>query len=464
MVSWVTHELLGADFHDLRLTERLLRIVERFAARPAASIPHIGDAKAEATATYRFFANPAVTVDAILQPHRLRTAQRAAEHPLVLVAQDTTEINLTTHDDTAGLGYLSDPQSHGLLLHNLLCISPAGVPLGVLDQRAWVRPKDERGKRKTRNQRLTQDKESQRWLDGLASVEQHLAAHPHVVLVSDRESDIYDLFVAPRAANVDLLVRVRDRKRRVEHPAKHLGAAVANSPAKVEITLEIPRADDRPRRTATLTLRWLTLTICRPANHRGIVPTTPLQLTVLEAREEQPPEGVEPVVWLLATTLTIANVDDALRILRWYTFRWLIERLHFVLKSGCGAERHQLGTKERCERLLATLTIVAWHVLQLMYEARREPEAVCTRVLTSDEWHVLHWQTQRRAPLPPTAPSIRTALRQIAQLGGFLARKRDGEPGVRTIWRGLRRLNDLTLGYRLARDHPLTSCEDCGEG
>jgi len=463
MTSWVTHELLGAEFHDLRRTERLLRIVERFAERPEASIPQIFDSQAETQAAYRFFDNSAVTVDAILQPHRVRTAQRAAEHPLVLVAQDTTEINLTTHDDTAGLGYLSDAQSHGLLLHNLLCISPEGVPLGVLDQQAWVRPIAELGKRRTCNQRLTQDKESQRWLDGLATVEHHLADHPHVVLVSDRESDLYDLFVAPRAANVDLLVRVRDRKRRVEHPDKHLGAAVANSPAKVEITLEIPRADDRPRRTATLTLRWLTLTICRPANHLGMAPTTPLQLTVLEAREEHPPARVEPVAWLLATTLTIASVDDALRILRWYTFRWLIERLHFVLKSGCGAERHQLGTEERCERLLATLTIVAWHVLQLMYEARREPEASCARVLTTDEWQVLHWQTQRRKSMPQTPPSIRTALRQVAQLGGFLARKRDGEPGVRTIWRGFRRLHDLVIGYRLARDHPLGSCEDCGE-
>lgn len=462
MVSWVAEELIGAELGDVRRTERLMRIVEGFAARPEGSIPESCESKAQAKAAYRFFDNDAVTADAILQPHRVRTAQRAAEHPVVLVAQDTTEINLTSHKGTKGLGYLGSSQCRGLLLHNLFCISPDGVPLGVVDQTAWVRPPAELGKRATRNKRLTAEKESQRWLDGLASVQRHLGTHPRVVLVGDRESDLYDLFAAPRQPNVELLVRVRDRKRRVEHPDKYLGAAVANSPPRAEIQVEIPRGDDRQRRTATLTLRWVTLRFCRPANHLGAAPDGPIELTVLEAREENPPAGTKPIVWLLATTLPIDSLDDALRILKWYTFRWLIERLHFVLKSGCGAERHQLAAEERLERLLATLTIVAWRQLHAMYEARRDPDAICTRVFEEDEWHVLHLRTQRRKPLPSQPPSIREALRQVAQLGGFLARKGDGEPGVRTIWRGLRRLGDLTTGYRIGKSDSRDSNEDYG--
>ncbi|HUI87078.1 MAG TPA: IS4 family transposase, partial [Anaerolineales bacterium] len=46
----------------------------------------------------------------------------------------------------------------------------------------------------------------------------------------------------------------------------------------------------------------------------------------------------------------------------------------------------------------------------------------------------------------------------IAKLGGFLARKGDGPPGVQTIWRGLNRLSDIAATWRLL--HP----SDVGNG
>jgi hypothetical protein len=39
-------------------------------------------------------------------------------------------------------------------------------------------------------------------------------------------------------------------------------------------------------------------------------------------------------------------------------------------------------------------------------------------------------------------------IRSIAQLGGFLARKSDGEPGSQTLWRGLQRMDDITAAFR----------------
>ncbi|MCW8177245.1 IS4 family transposase, partial [Verminephrobacter aporrectodeae] len=40
----------------------------------------------------------------------------------------------------------------------------------------------------------------------------------------------------------------------------------------------------------------------------------------------------------------------------------------------------------------------------------------------------------------------------IARLGGFLARKRDGEPGVKTIWLGMQRILDFAAGIRFCRE------------
>jgi hypothetical protein len=98
---------------------------------------------------------------------------------------------------------------------------------------------------------------------------------------------------------------------------------------------------------------------------------------------------------------------------------------------------------------LATYSIVAWRLLWLTYEARVNPESSCERVLETCEWQALYARIHKSQNIPKRPPSLRQAVRWIAQLGGFLARKSDKEPGVKTIWRGLRYLNALTTGWQL---------------
>jgi hypothetical protein len=201
---------------------------------------------------------------------------------------------------------------------------------------------------------------------------------------------------------------------------------------------------------ATLTLRWASLVIHPPRNHPERKKFSPLRLQFLLAEEEQPPPGETPIRWLLATTLPIETWDDALRLLRWYAHRWRIERLHFVLKSGCRIEQLQLETAERLECAIACYLIVAWRLMWLTYEARQNPERSCDGVLEAHEWQLLHTRLYPRQPLPTQPPNLREAVRMIAQLGGFLARRRDGDPGLKTIWRGLRRLDDMSVAWKLA--------------
>lgn len=129
-----------------------------------------------------------------------------------------------------------------------------------------------------------------------------------------------------------------------------------------------------------------------------------------------------------------------------------------MLKSGCGIEQLQLEAAARLERALAICCIVAWRLLWLTYQARQTPNRPCTEILARHEWQALVCTVQG-TPVPPTEPpSLHEAVRMIAQLGGFLARKGDGEPGVKTIWRGLIRLNDIAATWLLVRgtgDHQL---------
>ena len=452
-MSWAYAELFTSDLGDSRRDARLVSMVEAFSEHPEASCTEaLGPAGVKAA--YRFWDNPQIEPEQILASHAERTARRSAEHPVVLVAQDTTEINLTAHPATQGMGYLGSPQCRGLLLHTLLAISPTGIPLGVLRQFTWTRPLEQLGKRHQRRQKLLEEKESQRWLDGLEAAAKGLAEHPRVVLMGDRESDIFDLFASVRPANVDLLVRVCREKRCVEHPARYLDAALQTEPVRGHVQIEISPRAQRQARTAKMAVRWRSLDVRGP-RHGPKRPSVQIHFILIE--ELDPPKDEKPVRWLLATTLKVETLEDALRCVQWYAYRWTIERFHFVLKSGCRIEQRQLETVQRVERGIPVFSIVAWRLLWLTLQARKTPDVPCTAILEEFEWKPLCAAVHRHRPLPTQPPSLRDAVRMIAQLGGFLGRKGDGEPGPQTLWRGLRRLHDLAQGWLLAQEQTKAS-------
>ena len=148
---------------------------------------------------------------------------------------------------------------------------------------------------------------------------------------------------------------------------------------------------------------------------------------------------------MLLTTLPVEDLAAAETVVRYYTYRWRIERYHYVLKRGCHIEDPQLETFDRWDRALAGDRIVAWRLLWLTYLVREQPETPCTTVLRPAEWAALYAAHTRRSDPPPAPVDLRTAVRWIAQLGGFLGRRGDGEPGVKTLWRGYRRREDLTV-------------------
>jgi hypothetical protein len=446
---WAEDELRHADLGDRRLNRRLARLVGDLAAQPSHSIPLACGSWPATKAAYRFWNNQAVHPADILAAHSRRTRDRLpADGQPVLAIQDTTLLNFSHHPGTADLGYLSDRAQRGLLAHSTLCVGPDGVPLGLLAQHVWARPDADFGKRKDRNRKPTADKESQRWLDGLADTEQALPPGQPVVTVADREADFYDLFAAPRRPGHDLLIRAKPR-RRIRHETRLLGPGIASRPAQGRLRVKLPRANGRPGRTARLTLRYGTFAIEPPGTHPRRTQLPALPLTVVLAQDERPRPGRPVVRWLLLSTVPVNSVADAVRLVRWYVRRWLIERFNYVLKSGCRIEQLQLATAARRERALATYAVVAWRLLWLTYAARRDPAGPCDAAFEPVEWQVL--QLHRGQTPQATPPSLRETLGLVARLGGFLGRRGDGVPGTRVIWRGLSRLEDLLLGYRLAR-------------
>ena len=175
-----------------------------------------------------------------------------------------------------------------------------------------------------------------------------------------------------------------------------------------------------------------------------------LKIYAVYAVEKNAPKGEEPLEWLLFTDIPVNTFDEAIEKVEWYCFRWRIEVFHKILKSGLNVEKCRLGTADRLARYLTVMSIIAWRIFWITLLGQADPNLPCSVILERQEWKVLYSKFRRTKRYPKTPPTIREVVRWIAQLGGFLARKGDGEPGTITLWRGWKRLCDLSEGWALA--------------
>jgi hypothetical protein len=352
------------------------------------------------------------------------------------------------------LGPLGHTACQGLHVHSTLAITPERVPLGLLAQQVWARDPNDIGKRVRRKQLPIHQKESQKWLSSLAAV---VCAHEECpttrfVSVGDREADVYDLLVAERAEGVELVIRAA-WDRCVQSPERYVWATVEAHPVLEHLVLQVPRRGPTPGREATLALRFCPVTLSAP-QHRKREGLPEVSLWAVQVREVDPPEAIEPIEWLLLTTVAVHTVPDAIERVAWYACRWGIEVWHRILKSGCRIEARQLSTGERLQRCLTLYSIIAWRVFYATMLARAVPEMPCDVLLELEEWQALYCAIHH-CPTPPTKPpTLAQAVRWIAQFGGFVGRRRSDQPGAETLWRGFQHLRDLTRMYRIMRSAP----------
>lgn len=452
--DWAAHEFGGAVLGDRRRTARLVDLARVLARKPSASFPAATQDAAQLKAAYRFFANGDIEPEAMLAPHRLATYERLRPLARVLAVQDTTYLDWTNHPHTTGLGPLGSPHQQGLLVHTTLAFSPERVPLGVLAQEVWARDAATYAHLPDHKDRAIADKESHKWLTSLDAARQARAACPdtQIISVGDREADVYDLFMAERPAGVELLVRAA-QDRCVAENERRLRAAVAARPISAEVIVAVPRRAEQPARQAHLSLRWRKVRL-KPPQRRAAEHLPDVSLWAVWAVELAPPAGVDRLAWWLLTSVPVSNAADACECLAWYSVRWGIEVWHKVLKSGCQLERRQLETAQGLRRSLSLFSVIAWRLLYAVWLSRTLPDVECTALLAPDEWQALYCAIHKVAQAPAAAPTLQQAVRWIAQLGGFLGRKRDGQPGATVLWKGFHRLADLTYMYQLMRPPP----------
>jgi len=300
MEKWAAEELQQADLGDARRNKRLVRIVEDLAAQPTSSVPQACGGIAATSAAYDFWNSPYFQPSDIRNAHIKSTIERIREHDVILAIQDTTNIDLTDHPATSGIGYLDHRKSVGLKVHSTFAATIKGVPLGIINQQVWTREAENLGIAKKRRQRETQEKESQRWLDALETTQTLIAKDIQVVTMGDSEADIFDLFSLKRPENSHLLIR-GTHNRKVDHASKYLHQAIREIQPCGTITVEVKRNPEQNARKAILTLVFSTFDIQVPLHHIRRSQLKPVKLQVILALEENPPSGINPISWLLIT-------------------------------------------------------------------------------------------------------------------------------------------------------------------
>jgi len=480
VASWVVEEMKTVDLEDKRLDNRLREVLSQLGADPTASIPAACGGHAEMTAAYRLFDNEKATFASILRPHSGATRERMAQQPVVVLAQDTTEVDVTRPgQEVAGAGPLDGGARRGAMLHLLHAFTPNGTPLGTLDARPWVRDEEVINASLTRAERAAtpiEEKESARWVDTLrrACEEARHCPSTQVVCVADSEADIYELLVEgmtePR--RVDWIVRACQdralcRETGREPPGKHLREHVLAQTVLFTQTIRVRgrkakiqgetrgRRQPRESRETEVEIRAASVTLRPPWRADRKLPK--ITINVVLVSEVSPPEGDEAVEWLLLTSLPIGDLDQVRHVIQYYCVRWMIEVLFRVLKSGCRVEERRFEQIDRLLSCLAVYLIVAWRTLYVCRLGRSCPDIDCEAVFEPAEWKSV-WVVVKRTDPPDSPPPLSEMVRLVAQLGGYVNRKRTDPPGPQTVWLGLQRMHDLALCWGLfgpgAREDP----------
>lgn len=389
--DWCAWELRYLDLGDRRRQARAGAILQARWEQPQASFYGTFSSWAAAKGAYGLIEHPSpdISLSGLLASHQEQTQARMAAEALVLLPQDTTTLNYSGLQQTTGLGSLGENPGRGLWLHSLLAFRPDGVPLGVLRAECWARPVD-CSDTAQRNAQSIVEKESVRWVESFGTAAQAARRMPQtqLVVITDREGDLYELHdaVSNAAANLHTLIRAQHDRNLQGH--QKLWSFMAQQPLGERRSLRVPRRRGQPERTAQVQVRWAPVRIEAPAV--GCKKGWPaLSLWAIWVEEPKPPAGLEPINWMLLSDLSIEGAAAAWEKVQWYCRRWGIEEWHRALKNGCGAEQREFKTAEHLKRVLAFDLIVAWRVLACVKLGRALPQLPATVLYTLEELKVL---------------------------------------------------------------------------
>ena len=350
-------------------------------------------------------------------------------------------------------------------MHTTLGLSTEGLPLGIIDQKIYSRESlsPEKAELKKRSHGIAlpvEQKESVRWLESMRATDQLFSnTKAKVVTIADREADIYDLYQLADELDTNYLIRV-PHNRKINKTAIHMPDTgeflwdfIGRQDSIGNIEVKVPAKKDEPARIATCEIKIGAINLLPPRSYKGSAKNKdPLQLSMIYAKEIRKDKKDDSIEWMLCTNLPTNTLQEAIEKLHWYCLRWRIEVFFKVIKSGFKVEDCRLESGDRLIRYLAVVSVVAWQVYWLTLVSRSAPSISCEVFLNEFEWKLLFRKINPKGNIPTSPPRMGEVVTWVAQLGGFLARKRDGAPGITHVWRGLKKLSSIIEGAKIYQD------------
>lgn len=460
--QWAVDNFGSVKLGDKRRTRRVVRFGEALAMSPGASIPKVFESTYDAVAVYDFLSRPEATPDNLQKCHRELVAERIENQTgTVLAISDITTISFSQRGKIESLGPVGDMKhgGQGFLVHSTIvaryCDEHETEPedkrapleiLGLADQTYVVRSRDkDRSKRTVRKDDPEQWKESFLWEESVPEIKTRSRENLRIVHVADRESDIFEMFAACDKNGHGFVIRANQNRALDGRPGEHLFETARSHEAMGEFLLDLRARPGKAARTVKLKLS------CCPAMLRAPYRKSVQQLGAAQParvwavrvwEESDDPEALE---WILLTDQEATNAEQAHRVARIYSCRWVIEEFHKALKTGLGAERLQLETAHRLQAAVAIFSVVALRLLVMRETLKQNPDAPAERAgLTQMELTVLSVKSKK--PIN----TVKDAVYAIARMGGHFPH--NGDPGWQTLWHGMNKLKNLVEGAFLAKE------------
>jgi hypothetical protein len=464
---WAQSHFSRARLGHCTRSRRLVKVASAMAHQPGDTIPELFDSKYDIQAAYHLFDLREATADAIQSGHRNLVRGQLRTPGRYLLIEDTSFLSFTHRSQAVqGLGPIagSEPGQQGFMLHSVLAVRadrsavadatgrrPPVEIIGLADQQYLIRQRRPEGEPRHNAARRPRDRESRRWLDsgqrlGRAPEDQAI----RWVRVADREADIYEYLRSCIEAGHGFLVRAAQDRVVLDEDQERVGLMrehILTIDVFSHLPLDLRARPGQAARRADLSISFGPVSLRAPGRvGRAAGTDEPLNCWFVRAWEANPPEGVEPLEWVLYCDNPITEIGEAIEAVMNYATRYLIEDFHKGLKSGLGAERLQLETANRLFAAVAVMSVVALRLIDLREALRCDPEGPASASgLNTEERRVLGLRLRR------DLVTVKDVALALGRLGGHMNRKADGLPGWITLWRGMKKLRLLIEGMRLGR-------------
>jgi hypothetical protein len=436
----IKDELAGAYVSDRRQIPSLCEIGHRINDHPELSYSAATGSTLRKAGS-NIFADEEVD---ILAGHQAETLKRGEKEPVLLVIQDTTDLNFRNHKETTGLGQLGGRGNVlGICSHTALVATADGLPLGLLGQYNWA-PLSGTSWYRDITKIPIEEKETYCWLMVGDWVEQRMIPHYEgkIYRIGDREGEFYEHFAAFRSERHKILTRAKYLQRIVEYNGVRtpLGEVGAKLTVIAKKTITVQRKDKKPERTADLELSIAKIILPAPQQHKG---GKSVALNLVFVTEPNPPKGEDPIEWWLLTDDEVETADDALFILHLYTRRWIIERFHFVIKQNLRIEALQFDSFTKLSNAFHLYGIIGWRILHTMYLARYQPDESAAQYFDNQDITILEAVTKRKIT------TNKQYLQALGKLVNFEPSKRQPLVGEKLLGQALNILANIRKGTQL---------------